>query len=107
MVAIGTTAMTQYLCDLIKLDKPPDDAIVWGNFNSQINQQIVAGAACPVSVTSGALVRFGTTDFHRGVPVHTDGWRWFARATVDSTIKATNKIRRQVQVYLTEPEKGW
>lgn len=54
--------------------------------------------------------------WHRGTPARKGGWRWFGRIsryydTVGNCIprrnERTNEVRRQVQVYLSDPNKGW
>lgn len=65
---------------------------------------------CNLSVIDApdrALVAFDCDTFHRGVSATGVGWRWFGRVSTGTTRKATNEIRRQVQVYMPTLNAGW
>lgn len=53
------------------------------------------------------VVYFDDRSWHQGVPATAPGWRWFGRASWNTGRKATNEMRRQVQVYLEFPMEGW
>lgn len=53
------------------------------------------------------ILKFNSHTFHECVPATGSGWRWFGRVSWDTHRKPVNEIRRQVQVYLEYPKKGW
>jgi hypothetical protein len=104
---VGDCSRTEFLDRSVRLTKPEEGEKVYGSFNKQIRAAIENGAVRSTPIDAGRLVRFGGSDFHRGVAATHSGWRWFARATFGSTRVPSNEIRRQVQVYLPELEAGW
>jgi hypothetical protein len=61
-----------------------------------------------VSVPSNRFIFFDHDSIHRGVPAVANGWRFFFRATAQSTRQVQNQVRRQTQVYLdTKTQTGW
>ena len=67
---------------------------------------------CP----SNRLVKFNDRTWHRGTKARSGGWRYFFRASryfnaagesIPRGNPRTNETRRQVQVYLDDPNKGW
>jgi hypothetical protein len=60
-----------------------------------------------VRVPSDTIVFFDDRSWHQGVQAVKGGWRLFIRASWDTNRKATNELRRQVQVYLEAPMEGW
>lgn len=102
---IGPTAHTQFLDGPVNLHKPYDEQ-VYKSFSRQIDLQIEAGIVSPVQYENASVIRFGPTDFHRGVRADRDGWRFFIRASKDGS-RPQNKMRTQVQVYLPTVDMGW
>jgi hypothetical protein len=73
---------------------------VWGHAD------LLANAHLPRvgTTTNGELIRFTSSDLHRGTPAEGSGWRFFFRLIFTDT-PPTDKIRKQVQVYTTSV--GW
>lgn len=103
-----TNSLTEYLTTPITLTIPPEplhDQTIYGIWNDEINRTIADHKTS--NVNSSAVWEFGTSDFHRGVPASSFGWRIFIRASKNSTRQVTNEQRTQSQVYLPVPEAGW
>lgn len=102
-----THSLTEYITSPVTLEMPFDPLVgqtIYGKWNDDINQMT---GLVKSNVESGQVLEFSTSDFHRGVPATTSGWRIFLRASKNSTRKITNERRNQVQVYMPAPEAGW
>lgn len=60
-----------------------------------------------VSVPGDRFIAFDWNSWHQGVPCRNSGWRWFFRVSIETTREIKNEIRRQVQVYMSNPMQGW
>lgn len=107
LCVVGGCSRTEFLDRSVALLPPAKGAKVYGDFHQQIEAARLNGDVDARAVRPGALVRFGGSDFHRGVPATENGWRWFIRATFGSSRKPGNEIRKQVQVYLPAVNAGW
>jgi hypothetical protein len=110
LMVIGDIAMTEFIApgETIELSNPIGKECVYNDWNKEINAQIEAGKIKTVKAKSGQVICFSEPDFHRGVPAESNGWRYFIRATKNTTRKfSDDPLRRQVQVYMSMPEKGW
>ncbi len=67
----------------------------------QCDVQITALNPDRMQVMDNNVWRFNSQSFHRAVPAVKDGWRYFVRASYNTDIVPKNKIRKQVQVYLS------
>jgi len=65
---------------------------------------------------SNHLIKFNDRTWHTGTAAVANGWRFFIRASrywdangepIARRNPRTNEVRRQVQVYLADPFKGW
>ena len=89
------------------IDVPPGQGVVYGKWHDDIETLIHAGELRTMAVPDRRYVDFGWGDFHQATPAVRFGWRFFIRANVNTTRKKRNEIRRQVQVYMTKPFRGW
>jgi hypothetical protein len=84
---------------------------VYEVWNDLVNQDVEEGALSLVSAPSNQLVHFDHNAFHRGSKCVRKGWRWFGRLTWNAGYENGrphhNEIRRQVNVYMDQPMKGW
>jgi hypothetical protein len=105
LCVVGSTALTQFLAEPITVPDTGTEADkgVYEQVGAHIDRQHLN----TWSPQSGDIVRFGDTDWHRGRPAATSGWRWFARITLRGRRKPANKIRTQTQVYLPSVDAGW
>lgn len=104
MMVFGDTAMPEFITCETEMPKVEDGKIIYKVWNDVINEKYPNDK---MAVESGDVYEFGPQDFHRGIPGDKHGWRFFIRATRNSERVVKNEIRRQVQVYLPEPEAGW
>lgn len=59
------------------------------------------------SAPSNKPIYFDCETWHTGVKAKASGWRWFIRASWNTSRRPVNEVRRQVQVYLEYPMEGW
>jgi hypothetical protein len=101
-------APTEFYDDVTVM--PRVSGTVYGHWNTMLNQHIERSFAFSrriVQATDRTWHEFDCTTFHRGVKATRNGWRWFLRASKGTSRVPTNEVRRQVQVYLDQPEAGW
>ncbi len=99
----------------------PKKGIIYKDWNKVINQDIKDSYLLITKVPDSTIIKFDWQSFHRASPCIKRGWRYFIRASrywkdKEMTIPdyqrfqrrtGKNQIRRQVQIYLSELEKGW
>jgi hypothetical protein len=111
VIDLGTGSLTEYIRDQVVVPRPNLGEVVYEVWNHAINDNLEAYPDREYykiqQVKSGEIVKFDYTTFHRGVPATGSGWRWFIRVSRKTGRKATNELRRQVQVYMSELEAGW
>lgn len=102
-----TGAMTEFIADKVSVPNPYNQSSlpVYGLWDNYINTFLPH--ATKFTVDSGLLYFFDNTQFHRAMPAVNNGWRWFIRATVSLKPAHDSKIRRNANVYLPEPGRGW
>lgn len=107
----GDIAPTQFLCGPVTVPPIMPHTSVYEQWSRNINKQLgyVIQDFDVWSAPSGRILQFDWQTFHTGVPATANGWRWFIRVSrkTDRVRNVTNEIRRQAQVYLEFPEKGW
>lgn len=101
-----TGSLTEFLITEIKLPEPDPGEVVYGRWSPIITEQVRAGLASSKFVESNAIMTFDNMTFHRGQKAKTKGWRFFLRASTNTSRKAQNEFRNQVNVYI-EAEAGW
>jgi|SRR5690625_969757 len=82
---------------------------VYKNYNRDVERKLEAGELLSLKSKSGVIYQFNSYTWHRATLAKKSGWRWFGRLSWDTPLadNPRNEIRKQVQVYLTEPDKGW
>lgn len=85
---------------------------IYAEWHKQVERMIESGELERVHAPTNQLVHFDCDTFHQGVGAVGNGWRWFGRISYDAgyvTHNRTrhNEIRRQVNVYMENPFKGW
>lgn len=99
-------APTEFLLGDIEVPEPDISGTVyyqWDNYLEHMGKQ----QGSRIKAEDRQLIYFDAATFHRGVQAQSTGWRWFGRVSIDTARKATNEIRRQVQVYMAVPNAGW
>jgi hypothetical protein len=83
------------------------EAPLYGYYNQFWNSRTSLDGVVKRKASSGELIQFSGLSFHRGLAAVKSGWRTFVRVTVSDHREPKNEIRKQTQVYLTDPFKGW
>lgn len=78
-----------------------DDADVWASLNTAVEE----AQPKTMMVPERKVVRFNQTAIHRASMAKTSGWRFFIRGTIGGPRKPVDRMRTQVQVYITKL--GW
>lgn len=110
----GEISPTKFVEGQVVLDEVPLGEVVYGKWHKEIEKQLqdktkdCVVRECP----SNRLIHFDCDDFHSGQKAVKFGWRWFGRLTYNAGYetghrKRFNEIRRQVNVYLDQPNGGW
>lgn len=116
MLVNGDICPTEFAVGEADLIEPPLGQIIYKEWHKQVELLLLNNVLRRVSVPSGKLVMFNDRAFHQGTKAVAGGWRYFVRASRYSTPEGvridrgnarTNEVRRQVQVYLENPEDGW
>lgn len=107
MALVGDASVTEFAVGATFLPDVPLGAVYYREWHPLINEAIEAGELFSMKAPVGRLVYFDSHAFHQGVPATKHGWRWFVRASRNTGRKPANELRRQVQVYLSEPMQGW
>jgi hypothetical protein len=108
-------APTEYAEGRKWFTEPTDGRAFYGAWHPEVEKLVRDGKFTLRRAQDNQLIFFNDRVWHRGVPAVKDGWRWFIRISryYDKTRRIergnprTNETRRQVQVYLSDPNKGW
>lgn len=105
MALFGDASLTEFVDQKINLPLPPQDEVVYGFYNREIERLKPRTVICQ----ENTIYHFSAFDFHRGMPATKSGWRGFVRLTFSNERPPKNEIRSQVQVYVPHDElfKGW
>jgi hypothetical protein len=103
----GEIAPTKFAIGELELWEPVFGRTIYQQWHPIVEMAITNGSVGQVDAPSNRVIYFNHQTFHRGVQAVKGGWRFFIRATKNSSRKPTNELRRQVQVYLSYPEMGW
>lgn len=108
-------APTQFASGTDTFVETTDGTPFYGKWHTQVQANVDSGMFLLEQARNNHLIFFNDRVWHQGVAAQQDGWRWFARISryyhgntrVDRGNARTNETRRQVQVYLENPTKGW
>lgn len=86
---------------------PPKGAVTYGFWHPMISE--LAHARGIMEAPDCTLLFFDTHTWHTGQASKGQGWRWFARATKNTTRPFHNDVRTQVNVYVPVDQlhAGW
>jgi hypothetical protein len=108
MALVGAEiAPTEFALGKITVRYIPIGKKVYKEWHPIIQDHIQLGVAKSRFISNGVLTYFNWETFHRGTPAVKSGWRFFIRASRNTARKASNELRKQVQVYLPLEEEGW
>lgn len=106
-VVVGPTALPEFAVEPLTLPAPEEMDGKGRPLYALYHEIIEARRPRTARPVSGQMVRFDCFDFHRGLPAECRAWRFFARITQSDHLIPRNEVRRQTQVYLTEPFEQW
>lgn len=96
----GEVCPTQFATGSISLPRVPLGGTIYREWHPLVEKAVQDGSLTLMEAPSNRLIFFDWQTFHQGRPAVRSGWRWFGRASERTNRRATNEIRRQVQVYL-------
>ena len=107
MAVYGNCAMTEFAVGSISLADPPLGTTIYGEWSPLIDKAVSERRMSLITAQIGCLYEFNWQTWHRAVAAERAGWRWFIRASRNTSRKPVNKIRKQVNVYLPNVDMGW
>ena len=107
----GDICPTEFAVGTTSYPDVPLGRTVYEDWHPQVEQDIKEGVLERVKVPSNRLIHFDYHSFHQGTQAVGRGFRWFGRLTWDAGYEEGrphhNEIRRQANVYMDMPYKGW
>lgn len=112
----GDIAPTEFALGNANFPLVGRDKVVYKEWHPLVEKYIESKQLRRYSAKSNRLIYFDDRTWHRGTAAVKTGWRWFGRISrywdMDRNIIArrnirTNEVRRQVQVYMSDVNKGW
>lgn len=112
----GDICPTAFASGSMDFEIPPPGSVIYGDLHPVVENATKTGKLNLTSVPSNRLVQFDDRSWHTGTKAIKNGWRFFIRISryfdpnqnpVQRGNARTNEIRRQVQVYLENPNDGW
>lgn len=94
----------------------PETGVIYKQWHKDVERAIQDGKLKKTTIPSGFLVKFNDETWHTGTRAIKNGWRFFIRISryfnsdgepIARGNPRTNELRRQVQVYLDDPNEGW
>lgn len=107
MAVVGDASLTEFLDEPINLSEVKLGKIIYKEWNNTINKRIKKEKLKTKQINELDIISFDAFDFHRGMPANKNGWRFFIRASRNTTRPILNETRNQVQIYMGELEAGW
>lgn len=112
----GGICPTEFAVGEAQFSVPGPGKVIYGEWHRDVELLCDNGILKRELAPSGQLVFFDDRTWHRGTQAVRDGWRFFIRASryfshdgqrIDRGNKRTNEVRKQVQVYMENPNGGW
>lgn len=103
----GDICPTKFALGTADFPDVPIGDVYYKVWHPMVEEKIRTGELTSYMAPSNRLIMFDDRAWHQATMARKNGWRWFVRASVDPDRKPTNEIRRQVQVYLSNPMEGW
>lgn len=100
-------APTDFALGTCFMQDVPIGNVIYRDWHPIIEKKCENGMLKRLSAPYNRLIYFDWQTWHQGVVSKNSGWRYFFRVTRNTKRKATNEIRRQVQVYMPNPMQGW
>lgn len=103
----GSICPTEFATGKAEFSDIPLGEVFYKHWHNEVMQKIATGELTKLSAPENTMIFFNDRTWHQGVPAVKNGWRLFIRASKNTGRKATNEIRKQVQVYLENLTEGW
>lgn len=112
----GDICPTHFAVGSAAFEMPKGDQPLYSAWHRDVEKLLEDGQLERVVAPSNHLIRFTDRTWHTGTKAVANGWRFFIRASrywdADGNVIArrnerTNEVRKQVQVYLDDPFRGW
>lgn len=107
MLIIGDASRTQFALGCQEFPIIPKGKIVYKEWHPLVDQMVKDGRLKDYWAEPSRIIYFDWQTWHQGTVATKNGWRFFIRASINTTRKPVNELRRQVQVYLEHPMNGW
>lgn len=107
MIIIGDSSRTQFALGQEEFPIIPKGGIVYKEWHPLVERMVGDGRLISYMAEPDRVIYFDWQTWHQGTVATKNGWRFFARVTINTTRKPSNELRRQVQVYLERPMEGW
>lgn len=97
-------------------EEPPVGDVIYKTWHRDVERKLKDGELKKISMMSNRIYEIDDRTWHTGTRAIENGWRFFIRVSryFSPSGKAirrgnhrTNELRRQVQVYLENPNDGW
>ncbi len=107
---------TAFATGKVDIELPAEGGVIYAQWHGEVERLIKEGKLTKSLAPNGSLIKFNDDTFHTGTPANAGGWRFFIRISryydylgnpIARRNNRTNEIRRQVQVYLENPNAGW
>ena len=103
----GNICPTEFAIDEVWFQIPEIGKTIYKQWHEEVEVCLEAGFLERFQAPQNQIIYFNDRTWHQGVKAVDNGWRLFIRASRNTGRKATNEIRKQVQVYLENPMDGW
>lgn len=107
MMILGDCSRTEFAVGKVELPEITEDQLYYREWHPLVEKMIEEGRLFKVTAKPNELIFFNWQAWHQGVEATKRGFRWFIRATVNTTIKVENEIRVNANVYMKYPYAGW
>lgn len=105
----GDICPTEFALGVEEFSDPDINRIIYGVWDKEVKDKISQNKLKRFYAPSSKVIYFDDRVWHTGTKALTCGWRWFIRISwnTERVNNVTNEIRKQVQVYLDNENKGW
>jgi hypothetical protein len=103
----GTICPTEFAIGEQVFSNPEYHEIVYREWHKEVEILVNQYQLELIKAPNNQIIYFNDRTWHQGTQAVDKGFRLFIRATWDSKLKPKNEIRRQVQVYMSNPMQGW
>jgi hypothetical protein len=112
----GNICPTAIATGAIDFVEPELGKVIYREWHPVVERWIACGLFKKEFVPSNRLIKFDDRTWHTGTPAVENGWRFFIRISryfspdgkpIQRGNERTNEVRRQVQVYMDNPNDGW